>query len=109
MSALREERGIPRGLGADARAEVGAEPDLGAQTGIAGLASCDIHTHTPAQKSYTNFILYPFVISICSTNWPRHGHGYEGHSSVGAEAGVSAVRARYMGSIRSTRCVACAT
>ena len=24
--------------------------------------SCDIHTHTPAQKSYTNFILYPFVI-----------------------------------------------
>ena len=31
--------------------------------GIAGL-SCDINTHTdtPAQKSYTIFILYPLVI-----------------------------------------------
>ena len=24
--------------------------------------SCDIHTHTPAQKSYANFMLYPFVV-----------------------------------------------
>ena len=23
--------------------------------------SCEIHTHTPAQKSYTTFVLYPFV------------------------------------------------
>ena len=32
-------------------------------------------------RSYTNFILYPFVISTCSTNWLGHGHGYEWHSS----------------------------
>ena len=44
--------------------------------------SCDNHTHTPAQKKYTNFIMmYPFVISRCSTNWPGHGHGYEWHGS----------------------------
>ena len=28
------------------------------------VLSCDIHTHTPARKSYTHFILYPFVSSI---------------------------------------------
>ena len=43
--------------------------------------SCDIRTHTPAQKTYTNIILYPFVIEPCSTNWLGHGHGYEWHSS----------------------------
>ena len=25
------------------------------------VMSCDIHTHTPAQKCYTSFILHPFV------------------------------------------------
>ena len=44
--------------------------------------SCDIHTHTPARKSYTNFQLYYFVIQICSTNWLGHGHGYKWHSSI---------------------------
>ena len=44
--------------------------------------SCATHTHTPAQKSSTNFILYPFVIQTCSTNWLGHGHGYEWHSSL---------------------------
>ena len=43
--------------------------------------SCDIHTNTPTQKCYTNIILYPFVILICSTNWLGHGHGYEWRSS----------------------------
>ena len=42
--------------------------------------SCDIHNHTPARKSSTNFQLYYFVIQICSTNWLGHGHGYEWHS-----------------------------
>ena len=27
--------------------------------------SCDIHTHTPARKEYTNFQLYYFVMRIC--------------------------------------------
>ena len=45
------------------------------------IMSCDIHTHTPAQKRSTNFILYPFVVERCSTNWLGHGHGYEWHSS----------------------------
>ena len=40
--------------------------------------SYDIHTHTPAQKSSTNFILYPFVVQRCSTNWLGHGHGFLG-------------------------------
>ena len=26
--------------------------------------SCDIHIHTPAPKSYTNFLLCPFVLHI---------------------------------------------
>ena len=45
-----------------------------------GSVSCDIHTHTPARKSSTNFQLYYFVIQICYTNWLGHGHGYEWHS-----------------------------
>ena len=28
---------------------------------VADDMSCDIHAHTPAQKSYINFILYLFV------------------------------------------------
>ena len=28
---------------------------------LEGAMSCDIHTHTPAQKSYTNFMLYLYV------------------------------------------------
>ena len=43
-----------------------------------GGLSCDIHTHTPAQKSSTSFILYP---SVSYTDWLGHGHGYEWHSS----------------------------
>ena len=43
--------------------------------------SCNIHTQTPARKSYTNLQLYYFVIQICSTNCVGHGHGYECHSS----------------------------
>ena len=42
--------------------------------------SCDIHTRTPAQKSSTNFMLYPFVVEQCSTNWLGRGHWYEWHS-----------------------------
>ena len=44
--------------------------------------SCDIHTHTPALKSSTNFQLYYFVMRIYSTNWLGHGYGYEWHSLV---------------------------
>ena len=42
--------------------------------------SCHIHTHTPALKSYTSFLLHPFVLHLCSTDCLRHGHGYECHS-----------------------------
>ena len=42
--------------------------------------SCDICTHTPAWKSSTNFILYPFVVQRCCTSWLWHWHGYEWHS-----------------------------
>ena len=35
----------------------------------------------PPRQTYTNFILYPFVIQRCSTNWLGHGHRYEWHSS----------------------------
>ena len=44
--------------------------------------SCDIHTHTPARKSPTNFQLYYVVIQLCSTNCLGHGHGYECHSPI---------------------------
>ena len=30
--------------------------------------SCDIHTHTPARKNYTDFQLYRVVIQVCYTN-----------------------------------------
>ena len=39
--------------------------------------SCDIHTHTPAQESSTNFLLHPFLLRRCSTHRLAHGHGYE--------------------------------
>ena len=42
--------------------------------------SCDIHTHTPAPQSSTSFILDPFDLQTCSTNYLGHGHGYECHS-----------------------------
>ena len=41
------------------------------------VLSCDIHTHTPAPESSSNFLLCPFVVCICSANWLGHGHGYE--------------------------------
>ena len=44
--------------------------------------SYDMLTHAHAPKSSTNFILYPFVISECSTDCLGHGHGYDCHSSV---------------------------
>ena len=47
--------------------------------------SRDIHTHTPARKSYTNFQLYYFVIQICSTNCLGHRHGHECHSPMTEE------------------------
>ena len=37
--------------------------------------SSDIHNHTPAPKSYTNFLLHPFVLHVCSTNRPAPGMG----------------------------------
>ena len=45
------------------------------------FSSCDIHTHTPARKSYTNLKLYYFVIRICYANCLGHAHGqgYECH------------------------------
>ena len=49
------------------------------RTGLQKL-SCDIHTQTPAKKSSTNFLLYPFLLRKCSTNRIGHGHGYECHS-----------------------------
>ena len=42
---------------------------------------CDIHSHAPALKGSTKFMLYPFVRRTSSTNWLGHGHGYEWHSS----------------------------
>ena len=42
--------------------------------------SCDIHTHTPARKSYTDFLRYSFVLQNRSTNYLGHGYGYECHS-----------------------------
>ena len=42
--------------------------------------SCDIHTHTSAPRSSTSFLLYPFVLHICSTSCFGRGHGYEFHS-----------------------------
>ena len=46
------------------------------------VMSCDIdiHTHTPAKKSSTNFLLHTFVIRACSTNSLGHRHGHECHS-----------------------------
>ena len=44
--------------------------------------SHDIHTHTPAKTSSTNFILYKFVLNNCHPNCYGHGHGYESHSSL---------------------------
>ena len=41
--------------------------------------SCDIHTHTPAKRSSTDFRLYPYLLHERSTNSPGHGHGYECH------------------------------
>ena len=46
-----------------------------------GKLSCDVHIHTPAQKSYTNLPLYPFVVYTCSIRWLGHGRGYEWDSS----------------------------
>ena len=43
--------------------------------------SCDIYTHSPAPTSSTNFLLYPFVLHIRSTNCLGHGHGYDYHPS----------------------------
>ena len=40
-----------------------------------------LFAHTPAQRSSTSFILYPFAIWTFSTNWLGHGHGCEWHSS----------------------------
>ena len=44
------------------------------------VLSCDIHTHTPARTSYTNFLLYYVVIHMWYTKCLWHGHGYECHS-----------------------------
>ena len=41
--------------------------------------SCDIGTHTPAQTSSTNFLLYHHVLQLGSTNCLGRGHGYECH------------------------------
>ena len=46
----------------------------------AAIMSCAIHTHTPAKKSSTNFLLYPFLLLKCSANRLGHGHGYKCHS-----------------------------
>ena len=43
-------------------------------------SSCDVHTHTPAKASSTNFLLYPFVLHISSTDCLGHWHGYAYHS-----------------------------
>ena len=40
--------------------------------------SGDVRTHTPAQKSFTNFTPYPFVAQKGHTKWLGHGHGYNG-------------------------------
>ena len=53
-------------------------------------SGCDTYTNAPAQKSYTNFIMYPFVIRKCYTNSLGHGHGYECHSPHMRLAEVSA-------------------
>ena len=42
--------------------------------------SCDIHTHTPAKKSSTNFLLHRCLIRKCYADCFRHGHGHECHS-----------------------------
>ena len=42
--------------------------------------SCDIHAHAPAPESFTNFLLYPFLLQICYANCLGHGHGSECHS-----------------------------
>ena len=56
------------------------------------IYSCDIHTHTPPQKSSTDFLLHPFVVRTCYTNWLGHGPGYEWHSSrVGLDCNISMV------------------
>ena len=53
-----------------------------ASSASAAWVSCDIHAHTPAKKSSTNFLLYPSIIRKCSTNWLGHGDGYAWHSPV---------------------------
>ena len=58
---------------------------------------CDGHTHAPAQKNYTSFIPYPFVVKQCSTNWHGHGRGYEWHSSVCVHVRTGSVRGRPAG------------
>ena len=55
--------------------------------------SFDIHTHAPANTSYTNFLLYPFVPSKCSTSPVGHGHGYGCHNPLHA-MGVCVSRRR---------------
>ena len=40
------------------------------------IMSCDIHTHTPAKKSSTNFQPYPFLLRRCYTNCLGHGRFY---------------------------------
>ena len=39
------------------------------------------------ESSFTNFLLYPFLLRACSTNCLGHGHGYECHSPVLAASG----------------------
>ena len=59
---------MPR-IGVTHMASTAATPTMTMTTHIikhVTALSCDIHTHTPAQQSYTDFILYPFVIyAIC--------------------------------------------
>ena len=47
--------------------------------------SCDIHTHTPAQKSYTNFItLFCFLNMFYNLAWGMGMNGTAQYRRIGA-------------------------
>ena len=68
-----------RQASAAARGHPHARVARGGRTSPRAVLSCDIHTHTPAKKSSTNFLLYPFLLRKCSAHCLGHGHGYECH------------------------------